>query len=76
MASHTICFNVNDLMLEKILALKKQRKRDAISVDQFCKEIVLETVEMFEDDGENPVEGKWYGSKAAYDKFKKSKDVK
>jgi len=44
MASTTIAFSVNDATLDKIEAFQKQRKRKTISIGQFCKELVLQTV--------------------------------
>jgi hypothetical protein len=42
MASNTIAFNLNDEKRGEVYAEQKRRRRTAISLDLFCKELLFE----------------------------------
>jgi hypothetical protein len=42
MAGNTISFSLNDTMRGKVRAVQRRRKRTAISIDLFCKQLLIE----------------------------------
>ena len=48
MASNTIAFNLNDVTRNRVYTEQKRRRRTAISIDLFCKELLLQELDRIE----------------------------